>query len=89
MSKNGYRQNVNGKNIPVGLDWFRYPMELVNINSCYDIQGWLTSESPLEDYIIKDANVFPVNDAGRNRPDGMPVRIYELPKPLVKVSDWQ
>ena len=90
VSKNGYKQNVNGKSIPVGYDWFKYPMERVNINNCYDIQKWLQSESPLEDYIIKDAKVFPINEASRYSSDGITkVRIYELPKPFNRVTEWQ
>jgi hypothetical protein len=72
-----------------GYEWFRYPLENVDIRSCYDMEKWLGNNGNgngvmLENYLNKNAKVFDVTAkepiSGKS--------IYDLYSPIQEVKTW-
>ena len=69
-----------------GHDWFQFPLETIDIRSCYDIKAWLASgDKYLDDFILPTAQVIDVNEYGKvsNK------RIYEETGPFRKIDSYE
>jgi hypothetical protein len=84
VSVNGHLQ---GK-IKCGYDWFRYPMEGVSIDKCYNLTKWAQTGNGtcLESYIIDGAEVFDVDEYHFDASNG---RIYTVSVPYHLVTTWE
>lgn len=81
---------IAGTNNKCGYDWFKYPLETIDIRKCYDMSSWLSNNGTdngvaLEKYMLNSgANTLDVTTkesvSGR--------AIYDIPAPIKNVSLW-
>ncbi len=81
---------ITGKSGKCGFDWFKYPLETVDIRKCYDMSSWLSNNkteegAALEKYMLNNgANTLDVttkeSESGK--------AIYDIPA-ASKVTIWK
>jgi len=77
------------KNEKCGFDWFKFPLETVDIRKCYDMDKWMSNNGTgngiaLENYLLDASKTLDVT----TKESTSQRAIYDIPAPIQKVTTW-
>lgn len=86
VNPDGYPLGVKEK---CGFDWFRFPLESIDIRKCYDMDKWQSNNGTgngvaLEKYMYDNAQVINV----LTKESESQKSIYDIPAPIKQVTSW-